>query len=218
MSDSGRGSGTGHVFVPGRDHSKQTYNPVVSCIGGVGLVTQDKQISALAQPSVNVVQAVEILKQATATTQGGQGVETSVQNNSTSTLSHVAQLLQQPLASNDSRSMVDVAQEKEASGLKVDQRIFDQSKGRSRFAREISMNPQLMDLQRRRYVTAFGARPKGITCKTVILLYNVIYVMLLHIQRQNVQSSNLPSFVPCPVGMLLRGWGFIISSYSVSKT
>uniref|UniRef100_A0A804N1E0 Uncharacterized protein n=1 Tax=Zea mays TaxID=4577 RepID=A0A804N1E0_MAIZE len=62
--------------------------------------------------------------------------------------------------------MLDAAQDKDASGLKVDQRIFYQSKRRSRFAREISMNPQLMDLQRR---------------------------------RQNVHSSNLPSFVPCPV-------------------
>jgi hypothetical protein len=57
-------------------------------------------------------------------------VETSVQNNSTNTLSQVAQLLQQPLASSDSRSMVEAAQDKVASGLKVDQRIFYQSKGK----------------------------------------------------------------------------------------
>jgi hypothetical protein len=53
---------------------------LICSIGGVGphgnqvgLVPQDKQISALAQPSMNVVQAVEILKQAIAATQGGQG-------------------------------------------------------------------------------------------------------------------------------------------------
>jgi hypothetical protein len=117
-----------------------------------------------------------------------------VQNNSTNTLSQVAQLLQQPLASSDSRSMLDAAQDKDASGLKVDQRIFYQSKRRSRFAREISMNPQLMDLQRRRYLTAFGARPKGITCKTVILLYNVIYVMPCGYAVEGLGSLSYPPY------------------------